>query len=69
MRLKSLLHEESGEFVARTGGDEFVAMYRIDETKVSRTSSRGSKPRHCSSRSTSTGFELLRGEPGHRDLA
>jgi diguanylate cyclase (GGDEF)-like protein len=33
MRLKSLLHEESGEFVARTGGDEFVAMYRIDETE------------------------------------
>lgn len=30
LRMKGLLREDDGEFVARTGGDEFVATYRID---------------------------------------
>ena len=29
LRMKGLLHESEGEFVARTGGDEFCALYRI----------------------------------------
>lgn len=29
LRMKGLLHENAGEFVARTGGDEFSALYRI----------------------------------------
>jgi len=32
LRMKGLLHEDEGEFVARTGGDEFAAMYRMDGT-------------------------------------
>nr|WP_220790230.1 EAL domain-containing protein [Gluconacetobacter takamatsuzukensis] len=31
-RMKALLHEERGEFIARTGGDEFTAIYRIGES-------------------------------------
>lgn len=30
LRLKRLLREEDGEFIARTGGDEFTALYRIE---------------------------------------
>lgn len=29
LRMKGLLHENDGEFVARTGGDEFSALYRV----------------------------------------
>ena len=30
-RIKGLLREDEGEFVARTGGDEFSALYRMDD--------------------------------------
>ena len=30
-RIKGLLREDDGEFVARTGGDEFSALYRMDD--------------------------------------
>lgn len=35
LRMRGLLHEDDGEFVARTGGDEFTATYRIDPANPS----------------------------------
>ncbi|UWU26103.1 EAL domain-containing protein (plasmid) [Rhizobium sp. CB3060] len=31
-RIKDLLREDEGEFIARTGGDEFIALYRMTDT-------------------------------------
>ncbi|MCC7251159.1 EAL domain-containing protein, partial [Hyphomicrobium sp.] len=59
-RMKGLLREGTGEFVARTGGDEFAAIYRVEDTNglsdfLARLESALFKPIHIE------GFEVVPG--------